>query len=79
MTMTYTKAFVLIGVCVACWGVFHAVGAYFGGMGPQHLRHDVRRTLMVIGSVVAFLAFWATMLAARKRRLARESDAKPPT
>jgi hypothetical protein len=70
MTMTYTKAFVLIGVAVAGWGVFHAVGAY-------HYNHHLGRFFMVTGCVVAFLAFWAAMLAARRRRLSREQHDTP--
>ena len=53
-------------VGVAAWGVFHAVGAY-------RYNHDPRRAFMVIGCVVAFLAFWWVMLTSRKRRLAREN------
>jgi membrane protein DedA with SNARE-associated domain len=73
--MSFGKAFALIMLGVVGWGVFHAVGTYFGGQGDQHLRHDVRRSLIVMACVVAFLAFWGAMLLARKRRLGRETHA----
>jgi hypothetical protein len=47
------------------WGLFHAVGAWT-------LNHDARRPLIVLACVGAFLGFWLTMLAARRRRLERE-------
>jgi membrane protein DedA with SNARE-associated domain len=70
--MSMSRAFIVIMFAVAAWGAFHAVGAYFGGFNELHLRHDLRRTLMVLGCFAAFLAFWGAMLYARKRRLARE-------
>ena len=47
------------------WGVFHALGAYL------NYRHNVNpwRFVMVLGCVVAFLAFWGIMLRARQKRL----------
>jgi hypothetical protein len=47
---------------IIAWGAFHAFGAW-------QLNHDVRRPLMVLGCVAAFLGFWVVMLAARRRRL----------
>jgi hypothetical protein len=70
--MSFRAAFALIMVAVLAWGAFHAVGAYFGGFNEMHLRHDWRRTAIVFGCFVGFLAFWGAMLYARKRRLARE-------
>ena len=58
----------LIMAGVLGWGIFHAVGAY-------NLNHNPGRPLMVLGCVVAFLGFWAIMLASRARRLAgRKGD-----
>ena len=47
------------------WGLFHAVGAWT-------LNHDVRRPLIVLACVAAFLGFWLVMLSSRRRRLERE-------
>lgn len=72
--MSFGKTLALIMVGVSAWGAFHAVGAYFGGFNDLHLRHDWRRTAIVLGCCVGFLTFWGAMLYARKRRLARNAD-----
>ena len=51
-------AWIMVGIVV--WGLFHAVGAWT-------LNHDVRRPLVVLACVAAFLGFWLVMLAARRR------------
>jgi type VI protein secretion system component VasK len=60
---------ILFGIMVAIvvWGLFHAAGAWM-------LNHDARRPLIVLACVAAFLGFWLTMLAVRRRRLARPRD-----
>jgi predicted Na+-dependent transporter len=54
-----------IMIALVVWGLFHAVGAWT-------LNHDARRPLIVLACVAAFLGFWLTLLAARRRRLDRE-------
>ncbi len=49
---------------LVAWGLFHAAGAWT-------LNHDVRRPLIVLACVAAFLGFWLSLLAARRRRLDR--------
>lgn len=71
--MSFGKPFAIIMLGVAAWGLFHAVGAYFGGFNDLPLRHDLRRTAIVLACFAAFLAFWGAMLYSRKRRLAREA------
>ena len=46
---------VLIGLtlALAVWGIYHAVGAYFGGFGGENLRHDFARSLVVLGCMGA--------------------------
>ena len=73
-----TSRRVLIGiiVAVAAWGVFHAVGVYFGGINWNEevdLRNakypaDFRRSLVVLASVLGFLGFWGLMLWLRSKR-----------
>ncbi len=46
------------------WGIVHAVGAF-------RFNHDLRRGLVVLGCMAAFLGFWLWMLRQRSRRLAR--------
>ena len=75
--MKFWRPFLVIMLGVAVWGLFHAVGAYFGGVdraGGNFAQQDLRKFFVVAGFVLAFLAFWATMLIARKRRLEREAD-----
>lgn len=61
---TADAAGLILGIMLAIvgWGVFHAIGAW-------GLNHDVRRPLVVLGCVLAFLGFWSLMLAVRRRRL----------
>lgn len=61
---------VLIGltVALAAWGIYHAVGAYFGGFGGENLRHDFARSLVVLGCMAAFLGFWWVLVLTRKPR-----------
>ena len=56
------RIILLIMAGIAAWGVFHAVGAW-------RLNHDPRRTLVVLGCVVAFLGFWGVMLGVRARKI----------
>ena len=58
-----TILWIMLGI--VAWGVFHAVGAW-------RLNHDVRRLLVVLACVAAFLGFWGVLLAAKWRRLDRE-------
>ena len=58
-----TRALALVIVGVLAWGLFHAYGAY-------SFNHDLRRGLIVFGSVLAFLAFWGLLLWNRGRRKA---------
>ena len=51
-----------IMAALVVWGLFHAVGAWT-------LNHDARRPLIVLACVAAFLGFWLSLLAARRRRL----------
>lgn len=52
---------------IVAWGMFHAVGAWM-------LNHDVRRPLIVLACVAAFLGFWLALLAGRRRRLSHQRD-----
>jgi hypothetical protein len=51
-------------VALAAWGVYLGVGAYL-------YKHDVRRPLIVIGCVAAFLGVWLLLLIGRNRRKPR--------
>jgi len=63
--MTASRTILLIMAAVLVWGVFHGLGAYF-------FNHNPWRFAVVLGCVLAFLGFWAAMLASRNARLRRE-------
>ncbi len=76
--MKLSRPFLIIHArCGRVGIVFHAFGSYYGGIdrsGDNFLRHDWRRFAVVVGFVLAFLAFWGVMLASRRRRLQRDAD-----
>ncbi|NDC54220.1 MAG: hypothetical protein EBZ74_07965 [Planctomycetia bacterium] len=49
-----------IMVAIVIWGAILAAGAWT-------LNHDVRRPIMVMGCVLAFLGFWLAMLRTLRR------------
>ena len=49
-----------IMVAIVVWGGILAAGAWT-------LNHDVRRPIMVMGCVLAFLGFWLAMLRTLRR------------
>lgn len=61
----------LIAAAVVGWGMYLAVGTYLGG---DTLEHNWRRPAVVLACVSAYLGFWWAMLAARKRRIDRDSQ-----
>ena len=50
---------------IVVWGAVHALGAWT-------LNHDVRRPLIVLICVAAFLGFWLAMLASRRQRMKKK-------
>jgi hypothetical protein len=56
----------LLVVGLAGWGLYHAVGAFL-------FNHDVRRGLVVLACMSAFLVWWLLLLRLRSKRRQRES------
>lgn len=56
-----------IMIAVLVWGAILAAGSWT-------LNHDVRRPIVVMACVLAFLGFWLAALAVRRRRLDRRSE-----
>ncbi len=57
---------VVVGGLIA-WGLLLGLGAYLG-LASEMPDRDIRRMLLVGGSVAAFLAVWMTALWLRSRR-----------
>lgn len=49
------------------WGIAQAIGAY-------SLNHDLRRPLIVLGCMAAFLGFWLVLLATWQKRHRQNSS-----
>ena len=67
-TKTGRTVLIVLTVALAVWGVYHALGSYFGGMGNENLQRDFRRSLVVLGCMAAFLGFWWWLMLTRKPR-----------
>jgi protein-S-isoprenylcysteine O-methyltransferase Ste14 len=70
---------------VAVWGGVLAIGAALGirSTGTVHLSKvqlgsDVRRGLIVLGCVAAFVLFWLAMISMRQARLRKTKGRKLP-
>jgi hypothetical protein len=64
----YTVLIVLT-VALLGWGVYHAIGSFYGGFGKENLPVGfwaVMRSLMVLGCMGAFLAFWWFLMLTRR-------------
>ena len=66
---------IVLTVALLAWGAYHATGSFFGGFGGANLRQDFRRSLVIFGFMVAFLAFWWGMIlfAPKKARTKRRN------
>ena len=56
-----------IMVAVLVWGAILAAGSWT-------LNHDIRRPIVVMACVLAFLGFWTAALAVRRRRVERGGE-----
>ena len=61
---------------VAMWGLFHAIGALWGGsdeFGLARYPRDLRRGLILLACVAAFLGWWLLLMRHHTRRKSRLS------
>jgi uncharacterized membrane protein YphA (DoxX/SURF4 family) len=56
----------ILAVALMIWATLFAAGAYWE-IGVDRPRHDIRKPLIILGSMLAFLAFWALALWLRAR------------
>ena len=75
-TKTYYAIALIIGA-LALWAIYLAIGAYLGQGSEAPQRFDIRRPLIVIACMGAFLLFWAGLLWNRHRYL-KAREAKHP-
>jgi hypothetical protein len=68
---TQKTVLAILTVALLGWGIYHAVGAYFGGFGGENLQHDFRRSLVVLACMVVFLSIWWALLLLQKPRNSR--------
>jgi membrane protein DedA with SNARE-associated domain len=57
----------ILAVALVVWAGLFALGAYLE-LGADQPRHDLRKPLIVLGCMAAFLAFWGVALWRRARR-----------
>jgi hypothetical protein len=57
----------VLAVALVAWAGMFALGAYLEIAADQP-RHDLRKPLIILGSMAAFLAFWGVALWLRARR-----------
>ena len=57
----------MLAAALMVWAAIFAVGAYLE-WGADQPRHDLRKPLIILGTMAAFLAFWGLALWMRSRR-----------
>jgi membrane protein DedA with SNARE-associated domain len=57
----------ILAVALVVWAGLFALGAYLE-LGADQPRHDLRKPLIILGSMAAFLVFWGLALWVRSRR-----------
>jgi hypothetical protein len=57
----------VLGAALVVWAILLAAGTYLE-WGADQPRHDWRKPLIVLGTMTAFLAFWAVALWRRTAR-----------
>jgi membrane protein DedA with SNARE-associated domain len=70
MNKSRPKIWLPLGVLAAAlliWAVFFALGAYLQ-IGTDQPRHDLRKPLIIMSTMVIFLSLWGLALWLRARR-----------
>lgn len=57
----------VLGGALVVWTGLLALGAYLE-LGADKPQHDLRKALIILGTMAAFLAFWAIALWRRAKR-----------
>jgi hypothetical protein len=59
--------FAILAAALVVWAALLALGSYLE-WGADKPRHDLRKPLIILGCMAAFLAFWGLALGQRARR-----------
>jgi membrane protein DedA with SNARE-associated domain len=59
--------FAILAVALVVWAAVFALGAYLEPSADKPV-HDLRKPLIILGTMGAFLAFWGVALWQRARR-----------
>jgi hypothetical protein len=59
--------FAVLAVALATWAGLFALGAYLE-WGADQPRHDLRKPIVILAAMAAFLAVWGLALGLRARR-----------
>jgi membrane protein DedA with SNARE-associated domain len=65
--------FAVLATALLLWAGLFAGGAYLE-WGADRPRHDLRKPLIILGCMAAFLAFWGIALWRRARRGGRNGE-----
>ena len=57
----------VLAIALLIWAAFFALGAYLQ-IGADEPKHDLRKPLIIMGSMATFLLLWGLALWARARR-----------
>lgn len=57
----------VLAVALVIWAGLFAVGAYLQ-LGADHPKHDLRKPIIIMGAMFAFLALWGIALWRRSQR-----------
>ena len=70
------KILLALTAALAAWGLYLALGAFFGGFGKGNLPQSVLRSSVVLACVGGFLGIWWLLMLTRKSRNSR-TDRRP--
>jgi len=56
---------------LGAWGLYLALGAFFGGFGKENLPQSILRSSVVLACVGGFLGAWWLLMLTRKSRDSR--------
>ena len=56
----------ILAAALVVWAGLFAIGAYLQ-LGDDNPQHDLRKPLIILGTMAAFLALWGVALAIRSR------------